>query len=111
MTYVAPPQFETRMLSDYYGFREHPFRMTPDARMYFPSSVHSRAHAHLIYGLAQMEGFIVITGEVGSGKTMLVEHLCAGLDPAQFAVARIATTQVSGADLLQLLAEARDSLA
>ena len=88
-----------------YGFREQPFRMTPDARMYFPSSVHSRAHAHLVYGLAQMEGFVVITGEVGAGKTTLVEHLCAQLDPERYAVARIATTQVSGEDLLRLFAE------
>ena len=45
------------MYLDYYGFTAHPFLMTPDARLFFASSVHARAHAHLVYGLAQREGF------------------------------------------------------
>lgn len=89
---------------DYYGFREHPFLMTPDARLFYASEEHSRAYAHLMYGLAQREGFVVVTGEVGAGKTTLIERLCAELDPNGFAVARIATTQVSGDDLLRLVA-------
>ncbi|WP_338663902.1 AAA family ATPase [Pararoseomonas sp. SCSIO 73927] len=89
-----------------YGFREQPFQMTPDARLFFASSVHSRAYAHLTYGLAQREGFVVVTGEVGAGKTTLVERLCATLDPEGFAVARIATTQVSGDDVVRLVADA-----
>ncbi|WP_135467481.1 AAA family ATPase [Crenalkalicoccus roseus] len=93
------------MYIDYFGFREHPFLMTPDARLFYASSVHSRAHAHLMYGLAQQEGFVVITGEVGAGKTTLIERLCAELDPNGFAVARIMTTQVSGDDLLRLVAD------
>lgn len=92
------------MYTEYYGFTDHPFLMTPDARLFFPSTVHSRAHAHLVYGLAQREGFVVVTGEVGAGKTTLVERLCAELDPATFAIARIMTTQVSGDDLLRLVA-------
>lgn len=94
------------MYLDYYGFTAHPFLMTPDARLFFASSVHSRAHAHLVYGLAQREGFVVITGEVGAGKTTLVERLCAELDPASFTIARIMTSQVSGEDLLRLVADA-----
>jgi general secretion pathway protein A len=93
------------MQIDYYGFREHPFLMTPDARLFYASSVHARAYAHLMYGLAQREGFVVVTGEVGAGKTTLVERLCAELDPSGFAVARIVTTQVSGDDLLRLVAD------
>ncbi|SHJ92442.1 Type II secretory pathway, component ExeA (predicted ATPase) [Roseomonas rosea] len=89
-----------------YGFREHPFLMTPDARLFYPSAGHARAYAHLTYGLAQREGFIVVTGEVGAGKTTLIERLCGELDPAGFAVARIATTQVAGDDLLRLVADA-----
>jgi type II secretory pathway predicted ATPase ExeA len=91
---------------DIYGFREHPFLMTPDARLFFNSSVHSRAHAHLMYGLAQGEGFVVVTGEVGAGKTTLVERFCGDLDPTEFVVARIMTTQVAGDDLLRLVADA-----
>ncbi len=96
------------MYLDYYGFSGHPFLMTPDARLYFPSSVHSRAHAHLVYGLAQREGFVVITGEVGAGKTTLVEKLCRELDPSSYRIARIMTSQVSGEDLLRLVADAFD---
>lgn len=91
---------------DVYGFRDHPFLMTPDARLFFPSSVHSRAQAHLQFGLAQGEGFVVVTGEVGAGKTTLVERFCRELDPDTFVVARIMTTQVAGDDLLRLVADA-----
>jgi putative secretion ATPase (PEP-CTERM system associated) len=94
------------MYIDHYGFHEHPFLMTPDARMFYASSVHSRAHAHLVYGLAQREGFVVITGEVGAGKTTLVERLCGELDPETYIIARIMTSQVSGEDLLRLVADA-----
>lgn len=94
------------MYIDHYGFREHPFQMTPDARLFYPSAGHSRAYAHLMYGLAQQEGFVVVTGEVGAGKTTLVERLCAELDPEGFVVARIVTTQVTGDDLLRLVADA-----
>lgn len=89
-----------------YSLREHPFRMTPDARLFFASSIHSKAYAHLMYGLAQLEGFVVVTGEVGAGKTTLVERLCAELDPTGFVVVRVVTTQVSGEDLLRLVANA-----
>jgi len=90
---------------DYYGFREHPFLMTPDARLFYASAAHSKAYAHLMYGLAQREGFVVVTGEVGAGKTTLIERLCGELDPQGFAIARISTSQVSGDDLLRLVAD------
>ncbi len=94
------------MKIDYYGLREHPFQMTPDARLFFPSTVHSRAYANLLYGLAQHEGFIVVTGEVGAGKTTLIERLCAELAQQNHAVARVMTTQVEADDLLRLVAVA-----
>ena len=94
------------MHSDYYGLRENAFQMTPDARLFFASSVHRRALAHLAYGIAQHEGFIIVTGEVGAGKTTLIERLCGDLDPTGFVVARIATTLVSGDDILRMVADA-----
>ncbi|NKC30564.1 AAA family ATPase [Falsiroseomonas selenitidurans] len=94
------------MLGEIYGFRAHPFQMTPDHRLFYESSVHGRAYAHLLYGIAQREGFVVVTGEVGAGKTTLVERLCSQLDPNGFAIARVSTTQVAGDDLLRLVADA-----
>jgi type II secretory pathway predicted ATPase ExeA len=94
------------MHSDYYGLRENAFQMTPDARLFFASSVHRRALAHLAYGIAQHEGFIVVTGEVGAGKTTLIDRLYGDLDPTGFVVARISTTLVSGDDILRMVADA-----
>ncbi len=92
------------MLVEHYGFREPPFLMTPDARLFFASQGHSRAYAHLVYGIAQREGFIIVTGEVGAGKTTLIERLCSELSPGAFVVSRIETSQVAGDDLLRLVA-------
>ena len=90
------------MYDKFYRFAAIPFLLTPDSRFFFGSSGHSRAIAHLVYGLAQEEGFIVITGEVGAGKTTLVEQLWSQLDRQNYVIARIVTTQVSPDDLLRL---------
>ena len=90
------------MFDKFYNFSGLPFLLTPDSRFFFGSSGHSRAIAHLVYGLAQQEGFIVITGEVGAGKTTLVEQLWSQLDRNTYVIARVVTTQVSGDDLLRL---------
>jgi len=92
------------MLVEHYGFRKPPFLMTPDARLFYASHGHARAYAHLVYGIAQREGFIIVTGEVGAGKTTLIERLCSELSPGAFVVARIETSQVAGDDLLRLVA-------
>ncbi len=92
------------MLVEHYGFREPPFLMTPDARLFYASQGHSRAYAHLVYGIAQREGFIVVTGEVGAGKTTLIERLCSELAPGAFSVARIETSVLAGEDLLRMVA-------
>jgi putative secretion ATPase (PEP-CTERM system associated) len=90
------------MYEQYYNFTGVPFQLTPDVKYFFGSKGHSRAIAHLIYGLSQGEGFIVITGEVGAGKTTLVERLWSQLDRDTYTIARIATTQVTGEDLFRL---------
>lgn len=94
------------MYNEFYGFREAPFQMTPDARLFFASTIHRRAFSHLMFGLSQREGFVVITGEVGAGKTTLVERLCTELSTLNFTIARIVTTRISGSDLLSLVADA-----
>ncbi len=91
------------MYEKFYHLSGIPFLLTPDSRFFFGSSGHSRAIAHLVYGLAQEEGFIVITGEVGAGKTTLVEQLWKQLDRNTYFMARIVTTQVSPDDLLRLV--------
>ena len=90
------------MFEQFYSLTGMPFQLTPDSRFFYGSRGHSRAIAHLTYGLAQAEGFIVVTGEVGAGKTTLVERLWAELDRATYTIARVSTTQVSGDDLFRL---------
>jgi putative secretion ATPase (PEP-CTERM system associated) len=90
------------MYETYYGLSGPPFQLTPDARFFFGSRVHSRAIAHLTFGLSQGEGFVIITGEVGAGKTTLVERLWSQLQQDSYSVARIKTTRLSGDDLLRL---------
>ncbi len=91
------------MFASFYKLSDLPFLLTPDTRFFFGSSGHSRAISHLVYGLSQQEGFVVITGEVGAGKTTLVEQLWAQLDRKTYVIARVVTTQVSGDDLLRLV--------
>ncbi len=90
------------MYETYYRLSGIPFQLTPDSRFFFGSSGHSRAISHLIYGLSQAEGFIIITGEVGAGKTTLVEQLWSQLDRQTYVISRVVTTQVSGDDLMRL---------
>lgn len=63
------------MYDQYYGFTGRPFQLTPDPHYYFESATHRKAMSYLEYGLAQGEGMILITGDVGMGKTSLVGHL------------------------------------
>ena len=58
------------MYTEYYNLSAIPFQLTPDCQFFFDSREHSRAMSHLAYGLAQEEGFIVITGEIGAGKSV-----------------------------------------
>jgi len=90
------------MYEKFYDFTGMPFQLTPDSRFFFGSKGHSRAIAHLIYGLSQGEGFIIVTGEVGAGKTTLVERLWSELDRDTYTLAKINTTQVSSEDLFRL---------
>ena len=68
------------MYETFYGLSASPFQLSPDHRFFFESSVHRTALAHLTYGLSQGEGFIIISGDVGAGKTTLVGHLFETLD-------------------------------
>ncbi len=96
------------MYAEFYGLTGQPFQLTPDPRFFFASSGHARAMAHLTYGVHQGEGFIVITGDVGAGKTTLVGHLLSTLDKSRFVAANVVTTQLGPAAVLRMVASAFD---
>jgi len=92
------------MYREFFGLTGKPFQLSPDARFFFPSSEHKRALSFLEYGLSHGDGFIVITGDVGTGKTTLVQALLGELDPKEAVVANIVTTQLGEDDLLGFVA-------
>jgi len=92
------------MYDEHYGLNGRPFQLTPDPAFWFDTATHRKAMAYLGYGLSQGEGFIVITGSPGAGKTTLVGHLMDTIDRERLNVIRIVTTQVQSEDLLHLVA-------
>ena len=92
------------MYAKFYGFDRLAFQLTPDPEFFYESAEHRRAMAHMTYGLHHAEGFIVITGDVGAGKTMLVDRLLSQIDASSYLTARIVTSQLSGDDLLRMVA-------
>lgn len=93
------------MYDQFYGLTGRPFQLTPDPQYYFESGTHRKALSYLGYGLAQGEGFIVITGDVGAGKSTLVAHLMENIDKARLNAATIVTSQLDGMDMVQMVAE------
>lgn len=93
------------MYDQFYGLQGRPFQLTPDPHFYFESATHRKALSYLGYGLAQGEGFIVITGDIGAGKTTLVGHLMNTIDPSRLTAVKIVSTQVEGDDMLRLAAQ------
>lgn len=92
------------MYDQFYGLTGRPFQLTPDPQYYFESATHRKALSYLGYGLAQGEGFIVITGEVGAGKSTLVSHLMQSVDKSRLTAATIVTSQLDGLDLVHMAA-------
>jgi putative secretion ATPase (PEP-CTERM system associated) len=91
------------MYTEFYRLKGEPFMLTPDHQFYFESRVHAQAMAHLMYGLKRGEGFIVITGEVGAGKTTVIRRLCAKIDAGDIVAAHVVTTLLSGNELLRMV--------
>ncbi|MBY0304533.1 MAG: AAA family ATPase [Sphingomonas sp.] len=96
------------MYDDHYGLSGRPFQLTPDPRFWFESATHKKAMAYLGYGLSQGEGFIVVTGDIGAGKTTLVGHLMATLDRERLHAIKIVSTQIEAEDLLRMVATGLD---
>jgi general secretion pathway protein A len=94
------------MYESFYGLTSKPFQLNPDPSFYYASKQHRRAMAYLEYGLNQNEGFIVVTGEIGAGKTTIVRGLLNDLDSEKVVAAQLVSTQLDAEDTLRMVAAA-----
>lgn len=88
------------MYLEYFGLREYSFQLTPDVDFLYLSPGHARAKSYMDYTIWNRDGFLVITGEVGSGKTTLIQKLLSELDE-NVLVAKIFQTQLDEVEFLQ----------
>ena len=93
------------MFGDFYGFTGKPFQLTPDPALYFQGASHRKALSYLGYGLTQGEGFVVITGEAGTGKSILAAHLAATIDPRQLTAAQAIGGKLDEEEMVCLVAQ------
>ncbi|HQZ01397.1 MAG TPA: XrtA-associated ATPase [Thauera sp.] len=94
------------MYDSFFKLTGKPFQLNPDPSFFYGSRGHKRAMAYLDYGLHQSEGFIVITGEIGAGKTTIVRSLLEQLDPVKVVAANLVSTQIDASDMLRMVAAA-----
>jgi len=94
------------MYESFFGLTAKPFQLNPDPAFYFGSKGHKSAYAYLQYGVYQGEGFIVVTGEVGTGKTTLARALLQQLDPTKVVAVQLVSTMIDGDQLLKAVATA-----
>lgn len=95
------------MYCDFFGFKQEPFSIAPDPAFLYPSAKHRQALAHLKYGLDREGGFILLTGEVGTGKTTLT-RLLLEQTPAAFRVAYILNAKLDVEDVLASICDELD---
>ncbi len=91
------------MYEEFYGLKEKPFNLTPDPRFFFLSENHREAFEHLLYGIREKEGFILITGEVGTGKTTLCRALLNKIGSSATDSALVFNPMLSEQELLQCI--------
>jgi putative secretion ATPase (PEP-CTERM system associated) len=94
------------MYEAFYGLSAKPFQLNPDPSFYFASKQHRRAKAYLEYGVSRNEGFIVITGEIGAGKTTVLRSLIEGLNGSNVITGHLVTTQLGAEDTLRMVGAA-----
>jgi len=90
------------MYASHFKLRENPFSLTPDPKYLFLSRQHREALNHLIYGIKEKKGFIVVTGGIGTGKTTLSRALLSGMDPS-VETALIFNSYLSDMELLEVI--------
>ena len=93
---------EYAMYEDYYGFVEKPFSLTPDPKYLYRSESHAQAFELLQYGIRRREGFVVVTGDIGTGKTTLCRAVLDQLDRKVF-TALVLNPFIAEDDLLRLI--------
>ena len=94
------------MYETFYGLSSKPFQLNPDPNFYYASKQHRRAKAYLDYGVLRNEGFIVITGEIGAGKTTILRALLDSLNRSSVVVGNLVTTQLDADDILRMVGAA-----
>jgi general secretion pathway protein A len=87
------------MYNDYYGFKKSPFNMTPNARFFFNSPKHTEALSTILYAIKERKGFVVITGDIGSGKTTVCRTVLSQLG-SDTEYALITNTHLNARDLM-----------
>lgn len=96
------------MYTEFFKLKGRPFQLSPDPRFFFEARSHKKALAYLNYGISQCEGFIVITGDIGAGKTTLVDHILSTFVGRNLIAAKVVTTQLDADNLLRVVASAFD---
>ncbi len=92
------------MFTEFYGLTASPFKLTPDPRFFFQGPIHRRATAHLLFGIDQREGFVVLTGEAGCGKTAVLGHVLDAVADGSFLAGRLVSSRLDCDDLLRAAA-------
>lgn len=92
------------MYEEFYGLTHKPFQLSPDPKFFFASDHHKKALSYLKYGLGQQEGFIVITGPIGTGKSTLARNMLNEVDGSNIVAAQLVTTMLDPAELLEMIA-------
>ncbi|MEW8258875.1 MAG: ATP-binding protein, partial [Candidatus Thiodiazotropha taylori] len=92
------------MYESFFGFKDTPFRLSADEKFRYAHKNYLRASAYLAYALQQSEGFVMITGQPGSGKTTLVRDVISEIDNAKYNALNLVTSQLQAEELLRKVA-------
>jgi general secretion pathway protein A len=105
---IAAPPVKHDMYNAFFGFSQNPFNMSPDPGFLYRSAQHEEALANLIYGVQSRKGFVVLTGEVGTGKTTMLECLRDFLCAQQIGFASLFNSRLTVEEFFELLAHDLD---